>query len=63
MVKVRMTCPQCGAILETEFPTDLVWEYCLGCRQHRWDLYDALISDVYYSKSSPECGRSVHANN
>jgi Zn-finger nucleic acid-binding protein len=47
MVKFKMCCPECGAVMITASPQAVIWEMCPGCRMHFWDRYDALMAEVY----------------
>jgi Zn-finger nucleic acid-binding protein len=46
MVKFRLICPVCDAVIITSSPEALVWEQCPACRKHIWDVYDAMMADV-----------------
>ena len=52
MVKFKMCCPKCGAMIITETPQVVIWELCPGCSAHIWDLTDALMAEVV--PSSPK---------
>ncbi len=46
MVRFKLMCPDCGAVVMTAAPEAVVWERCPSCRLHVWDTYDALLADV-----------------
>jgi len=61
MVKFRLICPVCDAVIITSSPEALVWERCPACRKHIWDTYDAMMADVTTEKNndSKRMGASV----
>lgn len=52
MLKFRLICPDCNAVIITSSPEAMVWERCPACRTHIWDRYDALMADVAPMKPS-----------
>ncbi len=50
MIRYRMICPDCGAVVTTATRLTAVLEVCPSCRHHVWDVYDALLADVYCTK-------------
>jgi hypothetical protein len=52
MIKFRLICPDCDAVIITSSPEALVWELCPSCRKHVWDMYDAMMADVAPPKPS-----------
>jgi len=50
MIKFRLICPVCDAVIITSSPESMAWELCPGCRNHIWDGYDALMADVVTEK-------------
>lgn len=52
MLKFKMNCPDCNAVIITSSPEALVWERCPSCRKHIWDMYDAIMADVSPMKPS-----------
>ena len=63
MVKFRLICPECDAVIMTSSPEAMVWEQCPGCRKHIWDMYDALMADVCtHSQSNARTGHTHVAN-
>lgn len=61
MVKFKMYCPDCGAVIITASPQAVIWEVCPGCGTHFWDRYDALMAEVYAPEKNimVECGRNA----
>lgn len=51
MIKFRLFCPECDAVIITSSPEALVWELCPSCRKHIWDMYDALMAEVATEKN------------
>jgi hypothetical protein len=58
MTRYRIICPDCGAIIITATRLAAVLEVCPKCKHHEWDVYDALLADLY----SPESGEIVSPN-
>lgn len=52
MIKFKMFCPDCGAVIITTTPQAVIWEFCPGCRSHIWDMSDALMAEVVMGKLS-----------
>ncbi len=55
MIRFRIICPECGAVVITPNRLAAVLEVCPSCRRHVWDLYDALMADHV----SPDTGQVV----
>jgi Zn-finger nucleic acid-binding protein len=55
MTRYRIICPVCGAIVITATRLSALLEECPKCQRHIWDMYDALLADLY----SPESGEVV----
>jgi len=60
MLKFRITCPECDAVIITSSPEAMIWERCPGCRKHIWDMSDALMADVVADRN-PLNGMGNHA--
>jgi Zn-finger nucleic acid-binding protein len=58
MARYRIICPDCGAIVITATRLSALLEYCPKCKHHIWDIYDALLADLY----SPESDEVVSLN-
>lgn len=56
--RYRIICPDCGAIVITKTRLSVLLEDCPKCKHHIWDIYDALLADLY----SPESGKVVSLN-
>lgn len=56
MIKFKMYCPKCSAMVVTENPQVIIWELCPGCNSHIWDMTDALMAEIMPSDSR---GREV----
>ena len=61
MTRYRIICPDCGAIIITATRLSAVLEECPKCRHHIWDLYDALLADLYSMESDKVVGHSMSA--
>ncbi len=61
MTQYRIICPNCGAIIITATRLSAVLEDCPKCRQHIWDLYDALLADLYSTESDKVVGPTMRA--
>jgi len=61
MVKFKMCCPDCGAVIITASPQAIIWEVCPGCGKHFWDRYDVLMAEVYAPEqhNAVACGRNA----
>jgi hypothetical protein len=55
MTRYRIICPDCGASVITATRLSALLECCPKCKHHIWDMYDALLADLY----SPESGAVV----
>jgi len=64
MIKFRLICPVCDAVIITSSPEAMAWELCPGCRKHIWDGYDAMMADVYAPEKQGVAahGRTVRAD-
>ena len=63
MSKYRLICPECSAVVLTNYPEATVWELCPSCRRHIWDLHDARMADKVDAEAPYGTGRSTHAEN
>ena len=63
MIKFKIVCPDCGATVITATPDAAIWELCPKCGKHVWDMYDALMAEVYSSERPKDNGRGIHADN
>jgi Zn-finger nucleic acid-binding protein len=46
MVKFRLICPDCDAVIITSSPEAMIWEQCPHCRNHIWDSGDILMAEL-----------------
>jgi len=46
MVRFRMICPDCSAVILTSSPEAMVWEHCPACGNHVWDACDLMMTEV-----------------
>jgi hypothetical protein len=63
VLKFKLQCPDCGAVVITPFPQAVVLEHCPGCSCHIWDLNDALMAELYVPGQDPTTVRNLHAEN
>ncbi len=63
MIRFKMTCPDCGAVIITRSPHTTVWELCPSCRHHVWDIYDALMAEPYSPEKQHDATHGMHADN
>ena len=63
MLKHKMICPDCNAVIITSSPVAMIWERCPHCAHHVWDMYDALMADVCTQSRSDACAAHTHAAN
>ncbi len=61
MTRFRIICPDCGAIVITKTRLSALLECCPKCRQHIWDMYDALLADIYSPESDTAIGLNMRA--
>ncbi len=61
MVRFRIICPECNAVVLTQHRLAAVLELCPSCRHHVWDLQDALLADQVSQESGQVIGRTVKA--
>ncbi len=59
MTRFRIICPECGAILIATSPLAPVFEACPKCRHHVWDVYDALLADLYSTETNEVVGPNM----
>jgi hypothetical protein len=63
MMRFKMTCPDCSAVIITRSPLAAVWELCPSCRRHVWDSYDALMAEAFASEKASISGHGIHPDN
>ncbi|OGW38655.1 MAG: hypothetical protein A2010_18385 [Nitrospirae bacterium GWD2_57_9] len=63
MAKFKITCPECSAVIITSTPDAILWEACPGCGRHIWDIYDALMAEVFTPGPSVAANRNARAEN
>jgi hypothetical protein len=63
MVKFRLICPECDAVIITSSPEALAWELCPGCKSHIWDMCDALMADVVPQNPHKAANSIIHPDN
>jgi Zn-finger nucleic acid-binding protein len=61
MTRFRIICPECGAALITANRLEAVLEVCPACKQHEWDMLDALLADHISLDSGKEIGQTLQA--
>lgn len=59
MTRFRIICPDCGAIIITATRLSAVLEVCPKCKKHIWDVYDALLADLYSLESDKVLGQNM----
>jgi len=47
MIKYKMICPICSAVLVASSRESAIWERCPRCKKHIWDSYDAMLAEIY----------------
>jgi len=47
MIKFKIMCPVCGAVIISAMPESLIWEHCPSCKSHIWDKFDIMMADVH----------------
>ena len=52
MVKFKLICPDCDAVIMTSSAEALIWEACPACRRHRWDMGDIMMADVVADRNT-----------
>ncbi len=66
MVKFKLICPDCDAVIITSSAEALIWEVCPACRRHRWDMGDVMMAELAMEKhvDSKQMSASVriHSN-
>ena len=61
MTRFRIICPDCGAVVLTETRLSAILENCPKCKNHIWDIYDALLADRYSLESDKVVGLIMRA--
>ena len=52
MIKFKLICPDCNAVIITASPEAMVWELCPGCKHYILDIYDVMMAEVMPMKPS-----------
>ena len=63
VINFKIICPDCGAMVITPSPQAVVLEQCPACKIHVWDLYDALMADIYAPEKDSIAVQNLHAAN
>lgn len=61
MTRFKIICPECGAAIITANRLAAVLEVCPSCKQHVWDMCDALLADHIYLESGESVRQTMQA--